>query len=112
MSRTCLERVRASVDIAQLALQQTEDDLKADDVNQAELAAILRELIVDADPPGGFVPSLAQLVTAAARRAEQIEPDRYSSCPLHKAAVLINDNTGQRLIWAANFLDPQGEHTL
>lgn len=80
MSRICLERVRASVGIAQLALQQIEDDLKADDVNQAELAAILRELIVDADPPGGVVPSLAQLVTAAARRGEQIEPDHDASC--------------------------------
>ncbi|MCX5191761.1 hypothetical protein [Streptomyces sp. NBC_00268] len=45
-----LERVRASVAIASLALQQIEDDLNAGDVDQAELAAILRELSVDADP--------------------------------------------------------------
>lgn len=110
-SRTRLERVRASAGIAQLALQQIEDDLKADDVDQAELAAILRELIEDTDPPGGLIPAFAQLLTAAARRAEQIEPDRDgdASCPLHEAAALITDNAGQRLIWAANSLHPQGE---
>ena len=52
-TRTRLERVRASVGIAQLAFQQIEDDLGADDVDQAELAAILRELIKDTDPPAG-----------------------------------------------------------
>ena len=110
-SRTRLERVRASVGIAQLALQQIEDDLTADDIDPAELAAILRELIEDTDPPGGLIPSLAQLITTAARRAEQIEPDHDgdASCPLHEAAALITDNAGQRLIWAANSLHPQGE---
>lgn len=110
-SRTRLERVRASVGIAQLALQQIEDDLTADDVDPAELAAILRELIEDTDPSGGFIATVAQLLTAAARRAEQIEPDRDgdASCPLHEAAALITDNAGQRLIWAARSLDPQGE---
>jgi hypothetical protein len=109
--RTRRERVRASVGIAQLALQQIEDDLGADDVDQAQLAAILRELIDDTDQPTGLIPALAQLVTAAARRAEQIEPDHDgdASCPLHEAAALITDNTGQRLIWAARALDPQGE---
>jgi hypothetical protein len=111
VSRTRLERVRAAVGIASLALQQIEDDLKADDVDQAELAAILRELIEDTDPPGGLIASLSQLVPAAARRAEQVEPDRDgdASCPLHEAAALITDNAGQRLIWAANALHPQGE---
>ncbi|MEU0119059.1 hypothetical protein ABZ137_36630 [Streptomyces bobili] len=111
MTRTRLERIRASVGIVQLALQQIEDDLTADDVDQAELAAILRELIEDTDPPGGFIPAVAQLVTTAALRAEQIEPDRDgdASCPLHEAAALITDNAGQRLIWAARALDPQGE---
>ncbi|MFE2609438.1 MULTISPECIES: hypothetical protein [Streptomyces] len=109
MSRTRIERVRAAVGIASLALQQIEDDLSADDVDQEELAAILRELIEDTDPPGGFIPALAQLVTVAARRAEQIEPDRDgdASCPLHEAAALITDNAGQRLIWAARALHPQ-----
>ncbi|NJP53537.1 hypothetical protein HCJ93_26600 [Streptomyces sp. SBST2-5] len=97
--------------MASLALQQIEDDLSADDVDQAELAAILRELIEDTDPPGGFIPALAQLVTTAAKRAEQIEPDRDgdASCPLHEAADLITDNAGQRLIWAARALHPQGD---
>ncbi|WP_189788051.1 hypothetical protein [Streptomyces capitiformicae] len=111
MTRTRLERIRASVGIAQLALQQIEDDLNAGDVDQAELAAILRELIEDTDPLGGFIASLAQLVTVAARWAEQIEPDRDgdASCPLHEAAALITDHAGMRLIWAARALDPQGE---
>ncbi|MFK0112526.1 hypothetical protein [Streptomyces sp. NPDC091217] len=110
MSRTRLERVRASVGIAQLALQQIEDDLTAGDADPAELAAILRELSEDTDPPGGLMASVAQLVTAAARRAEQIEPDRDgdASCPLHEAAEQITDYAGQRLIWAARALDPQG----
>ncbi|MFJ4972732.1 hypothetical protein [Streptomyces sp. NPDC088755] len=111
MTRTRIERVRAAVGIACLALQQIEDDLSADDVDQEELAAILRELIEDTDPPGGFIPALAQLVTVAARRAEQIEPDRDgdASCPLHEAAALITDNAGMRLIWAARALYPQGD---
>ncbi|WP_431983113.1 hypothetical protein [Streptomyces qinglanensis] len=110
-TRRRLERVRAAVGIASLALQQIEDDLSADDVGQEELAAILRELIEDTDPPGGFIPTLAQMVTVAARRAEQIEPDRDgdASCPLHEAAALLTDNAGQRLIWAARALHPQGD---
>ncbi|MEU3855654.1 hypothetical protein [Streptomyces sp. NPDC029554] len=110
-SRTRLDRVRASVGIAQLALQQIEDDLNADDVDARELAAILRELQEDVDVPGGFFPMLAQVVSTAACRAEQIEPDRDgdASCPLHEAAALITDNAGQRLNWAARSLDPQGD---
>lgn len=109
--RTRLDRVRASVGIAQLALQQIEDDLNADDIDGQELAAILRELQEDVDHPGGLFPMLAQLVSAAARRAEQIEPDRDgdASCPLHEAAALLTDNAGQRLTWAARSLDPQGD---
>ncbi|KIE24689.1 hypothetical protein LK08_23295 [Streptomyces sp. MUSC 125] len=110
-SRTRLDRVRASVGIAQLALQQVQDDLNADDVDARELAAILRELQEDVDVPGGLFPMLAQVVSTAARRAEQIEPDRDgdASCPLHEAAALITDNAGQRLNWAARSLDPQGD---
>ncbi|MGW2689491.1 hypothetical protein ACWC6I_40820 [Streptomyces sp. NPDC001414] len=110
MSRTRIERVRAAAGIASLALQQIEDDLTAADVDQEELAAILRELIEDTDPPGGFIPAVAQLLTAAARRAEQIEPDRDgdASCPLYEASALIADDAGQRLIWAARALHPQG----
>ncbi|MFD5848206.1 hypothetical protein [Streptomyces chartreusis] len=98
-ARSRLDRVRASVSIAQLALQQIGDDLAADDVDARELAAILRELHADAEVPSGLFPALAQLVTAAACRAEQIEPehDGDASCPLHEAAELITDNAGQRL---------------
>ncbi|RPK32270.1 hypothetical protein EES39_39220 [Streptomyces sp. ADI92-24] len=111
MTRTRIERVRAAVGIASLALQQIEDDLSADDVDQEELAAILRELIEDTDPPGGLITALAQLLTVAARRAEQVEPDRDgdASCPLHEAAALITNNAGMCLIWAARALHPQGD---
>ncbi|MDX3132188.1 hypothetical protein PV367_20860 [Streptomyces europaeiscabiei] len=110
-SRTRLERVRGSLGIAQLALQQIEDDLTADDVDARELAAILRELQEDIDVPGGIFPALAQLVSTAARRAEQIQPDRDgdASCYLHEAAALITGNAGQRMNWAARSLHPQGD---
>lgn len=110
-SRTRLDRVRASLGIAQLALQQVQDDLNTDDVDARELAAIMRELQEDVDVPGGLFPMLAQVVSTAARRAEQIEPDRDgdASCPLHEAAALLTDNAGQRLNWAARSLDPQGD---
>lgn len=109
--RTRLNRVRASVGIAQLALQQIEDDVRADDVDTAGLAAILRELQDDTDPQGGLLPMLAQLLTVAARRAEQIEPDRDgdASGPLHEAAEQLTDHTGQLLTMAARSLDPQGD---
>ncbi|WP_371572707.1 hypothetical protein [Streptomyces sp. NBC_01314] len=89
MTRTRLERVRTAVGIASLALQQIEDT----------------------DPPGGFMAAVAQLLTGAARRAEQVEPDRDGdvSCPLYEAAALITDNAGLRLIWAARALHPQGD---
>ncbi|MET9734541.1 hypothetical protein ABZZ79_29050 [Streptomyces sp. NPDC006458] len=105
-TRTRLERVRAAAGIAALAFQQIEDDLNAGDVDARELAAILRELQEDVD-----VPALEQMVTAAARRAEQIEPDHDgdASCPLHEASALITDHAGQRLNWAARSLDPQGD---
>ncbi|MFE9222299.1 hypothetical protein ACFYN3_39110 [Streptomyces lavendulae] len=112
-SRTRLDRVRGSLGIAQLALQQIEDDLTADDIDARELAAILRELQEDVDVPGGLFPALAQLVSTAARRAEQLEPDRDgdASCYLHEAAALLTDNAGQRMTWAARALHPQGDLT-
>ncbi|WP_437097439.1 hypothetical protein [Streptomyces sp. enrichment culture] len=111
MSRTRLERVRALLGIAQLALQRVQDDLNADDLTGVELAAILREFQEDTDVPGGLLPMLAQLIAAAAHRAKQLEPDRDgdASCPLHEAAALLTDDAGQRLIWAARALDPQGD---
>ncbi|CAL9676740.1 hypothetical protein SUDANB105_07950 [Streptomyces sp. enrichment culture] len=91
--------------------QQVHDGLNADDVDARELAAIPRELQEDIDDPGGLCPMLAQLLSTAARRAEQIEPDRDgdASYSLHEAAALITDNAGQRLNWAARSLDPQGD---
>ncbi|MFE2716573.1 hypothetical protein ACFXKI_32585 [Streptomyces mirabilis] len=75
-ARTRLERIRASAGIAQLALQQIQGDVTADDVDAAELAAILLELSADTDSPGGLVASGAQLLTVDAHRAERIGPDR------------------------------------
>ncbi|MFE6818589.1 hypothetical protein [Streptomyces sp. NPDC057675] len=111
--RARLDRVRASLGIAQLALQQIEDDLSADDLDAPELTAILRELQEDIDVPGGLFPTLAQLVSTAARRAEQLEPyrDGVASRSLHEAAALITDNAGQRMTWAARALEPQGDDT-
>ncbi|MFJ5212767.1 hypothetical protein [Streptomyces nigra] len=99
--------MRASVGIAQLALQQIEDDLTAGDMDGHELAAILDELQEDVDTPGGLLPMLAQVVSTAARRAEHIEPDRDgdASCPLHEAAALIADTIGPRLNCAARSLN-------
>ncbi|MFJ7078471.1 hypothetical protein [Streptomyces sp. NPDC098781] len=56
MSRTRLDRIRASVGIAQLALHQIEDDLMAESIDQAELAAILRELVDAPTRPAGSQP--------------------------------------------------------
>ncbi|MEV6806545.1 hypothetical protein [Streptomyces sp. NPDC051132] len=52
---------------------------------------------------------MAQLLTAAARRAEQVEPDRDgdASCPLDEAAAMLTAHAGQRLIRAAGTLHPQ-----
>ncbi|WP_405702971.1 hypothetical protein [Streptomyces sp. NBC_01383] len=69
-------------------------------------AAILREVQEDIDVPGGLFPALAQLVSAAARRAEQTDRDGDASCPLHEAAALFTDNAGPRLNWAARALHP------
>ncbi|WP_179857952.1 hypothetical protein [Streptomyces sp. OK228] len=57
MNRRRLERVCASAGIAQLALQQIQDDVTAADVDAAELAAILLELSEDTDSPGGLAGS-------------------------------------------------------
>ncbi|MGY1583861.1 hypothetical protein [Streptomyces sp. MN13] len=91
--------------------QQVQDGLNADDVDTRELAAIPRELQEDNNDPRSLLPMLAQLLSTAARRAEQIEPDRDgdASRSPHEAAALITDNGGQRLNWAARSLNPQGD---
>ncbi|MFE7958694.1 hypothetical protein [Streptomyces sp. NPDC057413] len=108
MNRPRLERARSAVGIVALALQLIQDDLAVGDLDGQELAAILRELCDEADPPGGLLGMLAQLLTAAAQRAEQIEPGRDGDafCPLHETAALITDDAAQRLNWAARALDP------
>ncbi|WP_394427190.1 hypothetical protein [Streptomyces sp. SGAir0957] len=111
--RSRIDRVRTCAGIATLALQQIEDDLASADVDPAELAAMLRELIEDTDPPGGLLAQLAQLLTAAAHRAEQVEPDRdgEASCPLHEAAALFTDDAAPRLIQAIHALTRNGAPT-
>lgn len=55
---------------------------------------------------------LAQVVSTAARRAEQvIEPDREgdTSCYLYEAVALITGNAGQRLNWAARSVTREGD---
>ncbi|HWU05627.1 MAG TPA: hypothetical protein VN520_04375 [Streptomyces sp.] len=104
--RTRLDRVRASVGIAQLALQQIQDELTGE-ISAQELAQILRELHHEDHRQDGVFGSLAQLLTVAAR----IEPDRDGemSCPLHEAAALITENAGLQTYYATRALDPQGE---
>ncbi|MFB7076513.1 hypothetical protein [Streptomyces sp. NPDC056308] len=108
--RTRLDRVRASLGIAKLALQQTEDELTAD-IGAKELAEILRELHHEDRRQDGVFGSLAQLLTAATQAAGRIEPDRDGemSCPLHEAAALITENAGLQTYYATRALDPQGE---
>ncbi|MEU2873013.1 hypothetical protein ABZ769_28080 [Streptomyces olivoreticuli] len=76
--RTRLDRVRTSAGIAQLALQQIEDDLTGEDeltgeVGAQELAQILRELHHEDHRQDGVFGSLAQLFTVAEQAAARIE---------------------------------------
>lgn len=109
-TRTRLDRVRASVGIAQLALQQIEDELTGE-VGAQELAQILRELHHEDHRQDGVFGSLTQLLTVAAQTAGRIEPDRDGeiSCPLNEAAALITKNAGLQTYYATRALDPQGE---
>lgn len=108
--RARIDRVRASAGIIQLALQQIEDELRGE-IDARELAEILRELHHEDHRQDGVFGSLAQLLTAAARAAGRIEPDRDGemSCPLHEAAALITDNAGLQTYYATRALDPQGD---
>lgn len=109
-SRTRLDRVRASAGIAQLALQQIEDELRGE-LGAPELAQILRELHHEDHRQDGLFGSLAQLLTVAGQAAERLEPDRDGelSCPLHEAAAHLTDDAGLQLHYATRALDPQGE---
>ena len=67
-ARTRLERVRASAGYAKLAVQQIEDELGGP-IDAELLAETLRELFDAADPKGGVLGSLNQLLTMASRVA-------------------------------------------
>jgi hypothetical protein len=110
VTRTRLERVRASVGIASLALQQIEDELTGD-IGAQELAEVLRELHHEDHRQDGVFGSLAQLLTVAGQAAERIEPDHDGemSSPLHEAAALVTENAGLQTYYATRALDPQGE---
>lgn len=108
--RTRLERARAAVGIAQLALQQIEDELTGD-IDGPELAAVLRELHREDEPQSGLLGSLAQLLNLAAQAAGRIEPDGdgESSGPLLEATELVTETAGLRIHYATRTLDPEGE---
>ncbi|WP_372412030.1 hypothetical protein [Streptomyces luteireticuli] len=107
--RACIDRVRASAGIVQLALQQVEDELRGE-IDAQERAEILRELHYEDHRQDGVFGSLAQLFTAAAQAAARIEPDRdgQMSCALQEAAALITENAGPQTYYATRALDPQG----
>ncbi|MET9077898.1 hypothetical protein ABZX95_38445 [Streptomyces sp. NPDC004232] len=112
MSRTRLERVRASAGIAKLALQQIEDELDGP-VDAELLAEVLRELFDEADPPGGVLGSLSQLLTTASRATTRTQLDGEDSesaaCAIEEAAAYMADSAGMRLHLATSTLHPQGE---
>ncbi|MEV8349430.1 hypothetical protein ACFVTT_26715 [Streptomyces niveus] len=66
VTRTHLERVRASAGIVKLAVQQIEDELGGP-VDAEFLAETLRELFGEAFPQDGLFGSLNQLPTRASR---------------------------------------------
>ncbi|MER5757726.1 hypothetical protein [Streptomyces sp. NPDC002082] len=108
--RTRLDHVHNSVGIAQLALQQIQDQLGSESDAQ-DLAEILRELHDQDHRQDGLFGSLAQLLTVAAQPAGGIYPDREYEIarPLHDAAKLITERAGLELASATRALDPQGE---
>ncbi|SHN34495.1 hypothetical protein [Actinacidiphila paucisporea] len=111
-----IERARASVGIALMALQQIEDDL-ADLADPETLAEILRELFREEDPQAGVFGSLAQLLAVAGKavdrcRFEQengIDLDGDVVCQLEEAAAFVIDSAGLRLHYATRTLHPAGE---
>lgn len=115
-----IERARASVGIALLALQQIEDDL-ADLADPETLAEILRELFREDDPQAGLFGSLPQLLAVASSVADRIEDDqdqiqdqdqdqdREVSGLLEEAGAFVIDSAGLRLHYATRTLHPAGE---
>lgn len=111
-ARTRLERVRASAGIAKLAVQQIEDELGGP-IDADLLAETLRELFDEADPKGGVLGSLNQLLTTASRAAALTpldgEDSESAACAIDEAAAFLLDSAGMRLHLATSTLHPQGE---
>ncbi|MEU2995066.1 hypothetical protein ACPCAJ_34290 [Streptomyces griseoincarnatus] len=111
-ARTRLERVRASAGIVKLAAQQIEDELGGP-IDAEFLAETLRELFDEADPKGGVLGSLNQLLTMASRAAALTELDgedpESAACAIEEAAAFTLDSAGMRLHLATSTLHPQGE---
>ncbi|MFC8273835.1 hypothetical protein ACFUJR_15180 [Streptomyces sp. NPDC057271] len=111
-ARTRLERVRASAGIVKLAVQQIEDELGGS-IDAEFLAETLRELFDEADPKGGVLGSLNQLLTMASRAAALTpldgEDSESAACAVDEAAAFLLDSAGMRLHLAASTLHPQGE---
>ncbi|AJF70449.1 hypothetical protein [Streptomyces vietnamensis] len=106
---TRLERVRVSAGIAQLALQQTEDE-PAGLPDPVFRARVLRELFEEADPKGGLLGSLQQLLTVASQAAVLGRDDaEAAACALEEAAVFAASSPGMLLHQATSTLHPQGE---
>lgn len=74
---------------------------------------MLRELCDEADPPGGLLGSLQQLLTTAAQAALRTPIDRddaeAAGCALEEAAGFVIDSDGMRLHQATSTLHPQGD---
>ncbi|MET9656802.1 hypothetical protein [Streptomyces sp. NPDC006510] len=111
-ARTRLERVRASAGIVKLAVQQIEDELGGP-IDAEFLAETLRELFDEADPKGGVLGSLNQLLTMASRAAAltplDSEDSESAACAIDEAAAFTLDSAGMRLHLATSTLHPQGE---
>ncbi len=111
-TRTRIDRVRASAGIIQLALQQIEDELRGP-FHAEFLAETRRELFDEADPKGGVLGSLNQLLTtasmAAALTALDGEDSEPAACAIDEAAAFLLDSAGMRLHLATSTLHPQGE---
>ncbi|WP_217143782.1 hypothetical protein [Streptomyces sp. AC627_RSS907] len=111
-ARTRLERVRASAGIVKLAVQQIEDELGGP-IDAEFLAETLRELFDEAEPKGGVLGSLNQLLTTASRAAALTplddEGSESAACAIDEAAAFLLDSAGMRLHLATSTLHPQGE---
>ncbi|MFE7617868.1 hypothetical protein [Streptomyces sp. NPDC057496] len=111
-ARTRLERVRASAGIVKLAVQQIEDELGGP-IDAELLAETLRELFDEADPKGGVLGSVNQLLTMASHPAAltplDSEDPESAACAIEEAAAYIGDSTGMHLHLATSTLHPQGE---